>query len=648
MRRKPAPASSTPLRDRFVSALLLWHVIDTIRAIHSGDPETTWEGDATAGRFASRNGEGDHHLVLWGEAGLVAMAFDHDAPNSEAHLPRERRDPGRLFRSAPAALAPLVHSLIEAREADRLGTASRWFAKESDGETEGSEEESDQLAAYESSPRQVLSSWRRVAGLSKAQADVALRLADPSSARRVVDAASGGVLLDPPGPGEQAPVDPRRVTAAVVALAAAQIEWPDGVEAATQRASADPDGGNALLRACAAEDVEAVRALLASGANLERRAFAGLLEGRHAAGGSTALHVAVAHGNLELARMLLDAGANPNALGENSIRPLGLAANVGRRDLCDLLLSRGANPSHGKFFFDALRGGNADVVELALDLGGDTSMSLHWFEMLKAIVDESGRTELLDRCPGIADLRARAAAADAAALAEARLAPVHCALSMGMLHLVIATRAIHFDAGARSSFDGDLLRGRCAVWRGDGSHALVAWSDAGVIGWASGLRRRNPTPAQPPATVFQHAPPDLRALALDQSAWEHAPKDAEAARWTNARAQTPRDVDHVFGPGRAPELWLLGTLSNTPNGTRFTLAHEASELLPRTVSALRLVLARALEDRSPSLTPEDESTLLEPQPGGRTTVSPSGISEAVRAFAQLGVAWTPRVAPRTA
>lgn len=64
--------------------------------------------------------------------------------------------------------------------------------------------------------------------------------------------------------------------------------------------------------------------------------------------GFTALHLAIFGGDEEAVRLLLDAGADPNALAEAEIarvRPLGTAAFVKRDDLRDLLLDRGADPS---------------------------------------------------------------------------------------------------------------------------------------------------------------------------------------------------------------------------------------------------------------------------------------------------------------
>jgi uncharacterized protein len=64
--------------------------------------------------------------------------------------------------------------------------------------------------------------------------------------------------------------------------------------------------------------------------------------------GFTALHLAIFGGSEDAVRLLLDRGADPNALATSEIarvRPLGTAAFVGRSDLETILLEAGADPS---------------------------------------------------------------------------------------------------------------------------------------------------------------------------------------------------------------------------------------------------------------------------------------------------------------
>ena len=64
-----------------------------------------------------------------------------------------------------------------------------------------------------------------------------------------------------------------------------------------------------------------------------------------------------------MARMLLEAGAEPSPRG------MDFAAGAGNVQLVRMLLQAGANPSHG--LLSAAGNGNAEIVELLLRAGGD-------------------------------------------------------------------------------------------------------------------------------------------------------------------------------------------------------------------------------------------------------------------------------------
>jgi uncharacterized protein len=64
--------------------------------------------------------------------------------------------------------------------------------------------------------------------------------------------------------------------------------------------------------------------------------------------GFTGLHLAAFAGNVEAARALLEAGADPNAVSRASfaqVTPLGTAAFAGSADVARVLLEHGADPS---------------------------------------------------------------------------------------------------------------------------------------------------------------------------------------------------------------------------------------------------------------------------------------------------------------
>jgi ankyrin repeat protein len=57
------------------------------------------------------------------------------------------------------------------------------------------------------------------------------------------------------------------------------------------------------------------------------------------------LHAAVAGDHLGIARLLLEAGADPNAVQQDSFRPLHGAAQNGNVGIVRLLLDHGADPT---------------------------------------------------------------------------------------------------------------------------------------------------------------------------------------------------------------------------------------------------------------------------------------------------------------
>jgi uncharacterized protein len=140
-------------------------------------------------------------------------------------------------------------------------------------------------------------------------------------------------------------------------------------------AGADPNarlmsGETALMEASREGNIATVRALLAGGAdpNLKeanggQNAVMWAVSQRHAAvvdelvkhgadvkatakSGFTALMFAAQQGDLQSARILLDAKADPNeVLPKSGVTPLIIASSIGFPDLVTLLLERGANPN---------------------------------------------------------------------------------------------------------------------------------------------------------------------------------------------------------------------------------------------------------------------------------------------------------------
>lgn len=130
----------------------------------------------------------------------------------------------------------------------------------------------------------------------------------------------------------------------------------------------DSRGWTALFLAIDAGSVEAVQALLDHGADLNMKmtgdstlqvaAFrdnlviarmllergAGVDVNFRGAEGNTPLKTAAEHGNTELAKLFLDAGADPDYVGGiDGLSVLGMAAMMGHPDVVQLLLDRGCN-----------------------------------------------------------------------------------------------------------------------------------------------------------------------------------------------------------------------------------------------------------------------------------------------------------------
>jgi uncharacterized protein len=102
-------------------------------------------------------------------------------------------------------------------------------------------------------------------------------------------------------------------------------------------ASFSTDGWTPLHLAAAFGTPEAVRVLLESGASVSALS--------KNAQTNQPLHAALSLGrNAETVRLLLDAGADPNARQTAGFTPIFSAAAANRRDLAEILVSHGANP----------------------------------------------------------------------------------------------------------------------------------------------------------------------------------------------------------------------------------------------------------------------------------------------------------------
>ncbi len=127
------------------------------------------------------------------------------------------------------------------------------------------------------------------------------------------------------------------------------------------------DGGS-IADAAAARDDAAVRSLVAEGGDVRAPQT----------DGTTALHWAAHFDALEIAELLIGAGADPDAVNDYGAMPLTMACTNSNAAMVEALLAAGANPnarglSEGTPLMLCARTGNADAVSALLASGADVN-----------------------------------------------------------------------------------------------------------------------------------------------------------------------------------------------------------------------------------------------------------------------------------
>jgi ankyrin repeat protein len=153
-----------------------------------------------------------------------------------------------------------------------------------------------------------------------------------------------------------------------------------------------------FFEACALGATARVGELLAIGRELVEQ---------YSADGFTALGLAAFFGHRDVARLLLDAGANPNQASRHALRvaPLHSACSAGHSALADLLLQHGADPNAEESsgmtpLHTAAGAGNRAIVARLLDAGADRAHQSHDGRTPAAIARQYGHPEIASELDG--------------------------------------------------------------------------------------------------------------------------------------------------------------------------------------------------------------------------------------------------------
>jgi ankyrin repeat protein len=152
------------------------------------------------------------------------------------------------------------------------------------------------------------------------------------------------------------------------------------------------NGDSPLTEAVRAGNLQAVRALIKSGADINVRS----------GDGSTPLLWAVQRSNIEIARAIVAAKATVDAASDFGITPLLQASRTGDAPMVDLLLRAGANPSRAHPegetpLMAASRAGSVAAVRLLITRGVDVN-AVESFQKTTALMWAAGEghTEVVD------------------------------------------------------------------------------------------------------------------------------------------------------------------------------------------------------------------------------------------------------------
>ncbi|NUO49101.1 MAG: ankyrin repeat domain-containing protein [Polyangiaceae bacterium] len=633
-RPKGGRPAAEALRDNYVTRIRLRYVMHAIATSRSGDATSRFLGNEAQGLCMSTDGNAEEHFVAWSPDGVLAIGFDDDA------LPlfsdRDCNDVEAVLADIPEKLRPLIIQLKKP-QVTRPVTSARWIEVTDRGpRVSWSHVKSEQLSEYELPLEEALSAWMKETSMPEPHAKIALDLVQAAGAERRVSPEQSNALLDPAHRDGLAP-NPENVERAIALLREVGIEWPDGAAHAARIAGDDSDHGYSLIDAVASGDRGAVEALIAKGANLQKRSRPDQ-DPKARRGGKTPLAVAVSNGDLAMVELLLGAGADPLDSGSSFSAILDVAATAGSRAICELLIARGAPTEH--FYAMAISAESPEIIELAIELGVTEFLVPAWYDRLRAACLGAGRQDLLERCPHYEAMEKRRVEAHDDVLRKLRSQGKEILIYVWMREVALALRRLHFKPKETSCFEGTAAKGRYCFMPDDKERHVVAWNEHGVVVWAGAAPK--PGDTMPPASMGLRAsaPEELRKLAEETAtSWELSPKDMAEWKWVVPEADDPAAITASSLIGfdspvrRYGRFWDMKTRPQTENWPRETykLNHELGQRIERIVNA-------ALEGPY-ELTAEDDEAFREDQYGSKG-LKPKELPGAVKMLAALGIHWS--------
>ena len=354
-----------------------------------------------------------------------------------------------------------------------------------------------------------------------------------------------------------------------------------------------------LLKAVRAGDVQAVRALVKSGADVNVRW----------GDGSTPLLFAAHNSNLEIARALLAAGAKVDVANDYGITPLLDASRSGDAAMVDLLLKSGANPAlahpEGETpLMAASRAGSVPAVRLLLARGVDVN-SAERFQNTTALMWASAERHL-----DVVDVLLEAGAdvnrqAHVTSLTERKNADHPTG---GFTALMFAARN-----GDEAMVRRLIARGaNVNLKNGDGaSAAMVAiyndWFDVAgkLIELGSDVKDGS-----------LYVAVEMRDATTDQFAF-----DGSRRRPDHPNTLTALDLMRMLlERGADPNQTFVGQFHSTsmPNGDRFDNTPFFRAAIAADVEALKMLIAHGANlDQAPAVAPKPAEGQAEQPPAGR-------------------------------